>query len=142
MVLRWKENLMTIVGMTDYPEIPPIVLPENLYPTNPIHEVNGKRYSLILDNNTPFTAIRLENGEWSGVVYHYGKTRFLEEEHCLRLQFEYYIVKNPGAYKNEDADRFVQYIGDILVDIMDSKINTSPSSIPIMSQNEIGYLAD
>jgi len=92
----------------------------------------------------PFTPIRLENGEWAGVVYHYGRTRLLEveENDCVRVSFEYYIIENPGALKTSDGQRFLQYIGDILVDIMDYNLNNSADSIPIMSQNELGYLAN
>ena len=129
--------------MTTTPLLPPPMLPNNEDDlVDSIREIDGKRYSILLNQTTPFTAIRIENGEWAGVVYHYGKTRFLEEDDCLRVQFEYYIVTNPGSYKDEDATRFTQYIGDILIDIVDCKIKTSPSSIPFMSQNEIGYLAD
>jgi hypothetical protein len=90
----------------------------------------------------PFTPIRLENGEWAGVVYHYGRTRLLEEDDCVRLSFEYYVVENPGALKTVDAQRFLQYIGDILADIMEYNLNHSADSIPILSQNELGYLAN
>jgi hypothetical protein len=105
-----------------------------------IREVNGKQYTILIDRMTPFTPIRLENGEWAGVIYHYGRTRLLEEDNHVRLSFEYYIVENPGALKTADSQRFLQYIGDILVDIMEYNLNESVSSIPIMSQNEIQYL--
>lgn len=107
-----------------------------------VREVNGKQYAILLNKMAPFTPIRLENGEWAGVVYHYGRTRLLEEDDCVRLSFEYYIVENPGALKTADAQRFLQYIGDILADIMEYNLNTGADSIPIMSQNELGYLAN
>ena len=107
-----------------------------------VREVNGKRYTILLNRMAPFTPIRLDNGEWEGVVYHYGRTRLLEEDDCVRLSFEYYIVENPGALKTADAQRFLQYIGDILADIMEYNLNTGADSIPIMSQNELGYLAN
>ena len=107
-----------------------------------VREVNGKRYAILLNKMAPFTPIRLETGEWAGVVYHYGRTRLLEEDDCVRLSFEYYIIENPGALKTADAQRFLQFIGDILADIMEYNLNHGADSIPIMSQNELGYLAN
>jgi len=107
-----------------------------------LREVNGKQYSILLNRMAPFTPIRLENGEWEGVVYHYGRTRLLEEDDRVRVSFEYYVIENPGALKTADAQRFLQYIGDILVDIMDYNLNSGVDSIPIMSQNELGYIAN
>lgn len=107
-----------------------------------VREVNGKQYTILLDRMAPFTPIRLDNGEWAGVIYHYGRTRLLEEDDCVRLSFEYYIVENPNALKTADAQRFLQYIGDILADIMEHNLKSGKNSIPIMSQNELGYLAD
>lgn len=105
-------------------------------------EINGKRYTILYNKLAPFTPIRLDNGEWAGVIYHYGRTKFSEENDCLRLSFEYYLLENKDKLNPTDADRFLQYIGDILVDIMDHNLNEDASSIPIMSQNEMGYLAD
>jgi hypothetical protein len=90
----------------------------------------------------PFTPIRLENGEWAGVIYHYGRTRLSEEDDCVRLSFEYYIVENPGAPIDLAAQGFLDYIGDILADIMEYNLKNGKNAIPIMSQNELGYLAD
>lgn len=105
-------------------------------------EINGKQYTILLNRLAPFTPIRLENSEWQGVVYHYGRTKLLEENDCLRLSFEYYLLENGDLVKPEDAGRFLQHIGDILVDIMDRNLSEDASTIPIMSQNEIGYLAN
>ena len=90
----------------------------------------------------PFTPICLENGEWCGVVYHYGRIRFSEDNDCLRVKFEYYVIENPGILKTTDADRFTQYIGDILTHIIQEKLNGNIADIPIMSQNEMEYIAD
>lgn len=105
-------------------------------------EINGKKYTVLTSRVAPFTPVRLENGEWAGVIYHYGKAKFAEENDCLRLRFEYYVLENQDKIDPADSDRFLQYIGDILVDILDRNLNEDASTIPILSQNEMGYLAD
>jgi len=52
------------------------------------------------------------------------------------------VLENQDKIDPADSDRFLQYIGDILVDILDRNLNEDASTIPILSQNEMGYLAD
>lgn len=103
-------------------------------------EVDGKSYSILLEQLAAFTPIRLTNGKWNGVVYHYGKVRLLEEDEHLRIQFSYTVIENDKLVV--DANAFLQYIGDILVDILDHNINNNLANIPIMSQNEMGFIGD
>jgi len=120
---------------------PPIIFPvEN--PSEIRRSVGGKEYSILLTRVEPFTPIRLENGEWMGLVYHYGRTKLVEEDDCARLEFDYYVVDNPDVLKVSDMGRFNDYIGEILADIIDHNLSDDPSKIPIMSNQEVDYLAD
>jgi hypothetical protein len=71
------------------------------------------------------TGIHIIKGEYKGVVYHYHKARVIEEGALAKLQFGFTIV-NPGEHNIEvlknDTD-YVTIMGDILTEIMLSKVN-------------------
>ena len=83
------------------------------------------RYTFVTDSKNPWTCIGIKGGKFDGVVYKYGKVTLPEKENedgTLPFQFEYDIL-DPVKLKQEDfGEDFFNLIGDILVDIIDEKI--------------------
>ena len=65
-----------------------------------------------------------DNSKYDGVVYRYGKVTFGEETEKGNLPFRFeYDILDPRKLQQEDfGDEFFNLIGDILVDIIDDKI--------------------
>jgi hypothetical protein len=72
-----------------------------------------------------------DNGMYDGVIYRYGKVTFGKETTKGNLPFRFeYDILDPVKLNQEDfGDDFFNLIGDILVDIIDEKVETQ----------EIGY---
>lgn len=78
----------------------------------------------------------LTNDEYDGVVYYYSTVKFEEKNEDAYLSFEYHIVDNPTGKELDGNVDFGNYIGDVLVDIIEEgmkldtsgkdSINTSP----------------
>jgi len=67
------------------------------------------------------TGIELLIPEFIGVVYHYGKVKFVEEGELGRLQFDYTVV-SPGKYDFEDlinSEKFHIIMGDLLTQLLE-----------------------
>ena len=66
----------------------------------------------------------IDKGKYDGVVYRYGKVTFGEETNQGNLPFRFeYDILDPCKLKQEDfGEEFFNLIGDILVDIIDEKI--------------------
>ena len=88
-----------------------------------------EKYTYVTDESKQWQCIGLTEkaGFYQGVVYRYGKvsipqTEEMTEEGDLPFRFEYDIL-DPRKLQQEDfGDEFFNLIGDILVDIIDDKI--------------------
>lgn len=69
----------------------------------------GKHYKLINDS-----WIELLEGPYEGIIYKYGRVQLVEEGETLRLKFEYELADGTRL-----DDQFVQYIGPILVELIE-----------------------
>ena len=68
------------------------------------------------------------------------EVEFVEEDDSLRVRFNYTMVENPNGI---DADKdFFNYIGDILVEIMDDQVYNDPSSVIVSSNDEVGLIGN
>jgi hypothetical protein len=82
--------------------------------------LEDKDYRFINFTNSDITGIQILQGEFAGVVYHYGRARVEEAGEFAKLQFGYTLV-HPGKHdidelqNNED---FVTIMGDILTSIL------------------------
>jgi len=65
-----------------------------------------------------------DNSKYDGVIYRYGKVTFGEETEKGDLPFRFeYDILDPRDLQQEDfGEDFFNLIGDILVDIIDEKI--------------------
>ena len=71
------------------------------------------RYSYQQNPSSDLTGFKIEEGNYKGVIYTYGKVSPIEEEEKLRLKFEYNVHENPNKCDTESSD-FINVIGDIL----------------------------
>lgn len=61
--------------------------------------------------------IELTEGPYEGIVYKYGRVNLIEEDDCLRIQFEYErLDKQPHTHE------FTQYIGPILTELIEEGV--------------------
>jgi hypothetical protein len=72
----------------------------------------NKPYQLVDDQ-----WVKLIDGPYSGIMYKYGRVNLVEEGEHLRIQFEYELDTGERLDSN-----FVQYIGPILVDLIEEGI--------------------
>jgi hypothetical protein len=86
---------------------------------------NKKRYLFVQKEDDDFTCIKLIDDKYLNVVYKYGKVGFAKEETSdgrLPMKFDYDIIKNPEN-KEIDSQEFIDYIGDILIELLDKQIS-------------------
>jgi hypothetical protein len=80
----------------------------------------GKDYKFIDFTNSDLTGIMILQGEYTGVVYHYGKVRVKEQGALATLQFGYTIVHS-GEHDIDLLqidEKFSTIMGDILTEIL------------------------
>jgi len=80
----------------------------------------GKDYKFIDFTNSDLTGIMILQGEYTGVVYHYGKVRVKERGEFATLEFGYTIV-HPGKHDIDllqKDEEFSTIMGDILTEIL------------------------
>jgi hypothetical protein len=80
----------------------------------------GKDFEFIDFTNSEITGIQILEGEYAGVVYHYGKVRVVPQGEMGVLQFGYTIV-NPGKHDIDALtkdENFSTMMGDILTEIL------------------------
>jgi hypothetical protein len=83
-----------------------------------------KPYEVLGANPQGFHLIKLTEGDFSGIIYSYGKVGFIEEDDMMKLQFEFNVHESSGhdfegLKSNTD---FTTHIGDILTDMIVEQI--------------------
>jgi len=84
-----------------------------------------KKYVFVQKEGDDFTCIKLLEGKYKGVIYKYGKVGFAKEEKpdgTLPMKFDYDIIFNPHEQTNIDKQEFIDYIGDILIELLEKQI--------------------
>jgi hypothetical protein len=85
----------------------------------------NSRYVFVQRDGDDFSCIKLLQGKYKGIIYKYGKVGFAKEENpdgSLPMKFDYDIIFNPHE-TNIDKQDFIDYIGDILIEIMEKQVN-------------------
>jgi|TARA_B100000902_G_C27089913_1_gene803296 hypothetical protein len=88
-------------------------------------QTKNKRYVFAQKTGADYTAIKLLDPKYSNVIYKYGKVRFAKEEKAdgtLPMKFDYDILSNPES-KDIDNQEFIDFIGDILIEVMEQQLN-------------------
>ena len=84
-----------------------------------------KKYAFVQKEGDDFTCIKLLEGKYKGVIYKYGKVGFAKEEKpdgTLPMKFDYDIIFNPHEETSIDKQDFIDYIGDILIELLEKQI--------------------
>ena len=93
---------------------------------------DSKKYVFVQANNKDFTAIKLTKGKYKNVILKYGKVAFAKNENkdgTLPMKFDYTIKQNPNNLDlNENVD-FLNYIGDILIEILEQQLKDGTAVI-------------
>ena len=92
---------------------------------SPTDQTKNKKYAFVQREGDDFSCIKLLEGKYKGVIYKYGKVGFAKEENpdgTLPMKFDYDIIFNPHE-TSIDKQEFIDYIGDILIELMEKQIN-------------------
>ena len=86
---------------------------------------NKKKYVFVQKEGDDFTCIKLLEGKYKGIIYKYGKVGFAKDEKpdgTLPMKFDYDIIFNPHEETSIDKQDFIDYIGDILIELLEKQI--------------------
>ena len=87
----------------------------------------NRRYVFAQKEGAEFSSIKLTEGKFKDVIYHYGKVAFAPDEKALPdgrlpMKFDYTIDSNPRNLLLLDNEEFIDYIGDILLELLEEKL--------------------
>ena len=94
----------------------------------------SRRYAFAQKEGEDHTCIKLTEGQYEGIIYKYGKVGIPpkateDTEGRLPLTFDYTVVKNPKDLDILDNQEFIDYIGDILVELLDEQLKNGTAII-------------
>ena len=94
----------------------------------------SRRYAFAQKEGEDHTCIKLTEGQYEGIIYKYGKVGIPpkvkeDAEGKLPLTFDYTVVKNPKDLDILDNQEFIDYIGDILVELLDEQLKNGQAII-------------
>ena len=88
-------------------------------------QTKNSKYVFVQKEGDDFTCIKLLEGKYKGIIYKYGKVGFAKEEKpdgTLPMKFDYDIIFNPHEETSIDKQDFIDYIGDILIELLEKQI--------------------
>jgi len=86
-------------------------------------KTKNSKYTFVQKQGDDFTCVKLLEDEYKGIIYKYGNVKFedVNNDGQVPLQFTYDVFVNPDK-KDVDCQDFKNYIGDILVELVDEKL--------------------
>ena len=91
---------------------------------SPTDQTKNKRYAFAQRQGDDFSCIKIMDGQYEGIIYKYNQVKISETENAdgqLPLKFTYDIMANPNKEDIKSTD-FRNYIGDILVEVMEEQL--------------------
>ncbi len=87
-----------------------------------------RRYTFAQKEGEEHSCVKLTEGKFKDVIYHYGKVQLAKEEEelpdgRLPMRFDYTVDKNPNDLDLLDNKEFIDYIGDILIELLEEKLD-------------------
>ena len=87
----------------------------------------SRRYTFAQRPGEEHSCIKITEGKYKDVIYHYGKVAFAPESEKkpdgkLPMKFDYTIDKNPKDLDLLENQKFINYIGDILIELLEEKL--------------------
>ena len=97
-------------------------------------QTKNKKYAYVQRDGDDFTCIKLLEGKYKGIIYKYGKVGVHpeaeeDEQGRLPLAFDYTVVRNPNDLDLLDNQAFIDYIGDILIELLDEQLKNGNSIV-------------
>lgn len=90
--------------------------------------------------SSDFYSLRVKQGDYSGVIYTYGKVQLYEDEaNCeLKIKFTFKLEEVPdnlNEKKLKESTDFKNFMGDILSQILEEKIDNDKFTIANTQSN-------
>ena len=88
-------------------------------------KTKNKPYVFVQRDKDDFSCIKITEGKFKDIIYHYGKVGFAKEERpdgTLPMKFDYDIIFNPHE-TNIDKQEFIDYIGDIWIEQLEKQVS-------------------
>ena len=100
-----------------------MIMPNKNSPT----DKTSRRYSFAQKEGEEYSCIKITEGKYKDVIYHYGRVAFAPESEKkpdgkLPMKFDYTIDKNPKDLDLLENQKFINYIGDILIELLEEKL--------------------
>ena len=94
---------------------------------SPTDKKKNRRYAFAQKEGEEFSCIKITEGKFKDVIYHYGRVAFAPESEKLPdgrlpMKFDYTIRKNPTNEVLLDNKEFIDYIGDILIELLEEQL--------------------
>ena len=93
---------------------------------SPTDKTKNKPYVFAQRNEDDFSCIKITEGKFKDVIYHYGNVGFVKDEDAngnLPMKFDYTVLKKPDNIDTLDNKEFIDYIGDILIELLEEQVN-------------------
>ena len=93
----------------------------------PTDQTKNKPYVFVQRDKDDFSCIKITEGKYKDIIFHYGKVGFGKDENpdgTLPMKFDYTVIKNPNDMDTLDNKEFIDYIGDLLIVLLDEKIKS------------------
>ena len=71
-------------------------------------------------------AIKINNGEYEGLVFHYNQVSFYEKDDVPHVKFDYDILSED---EDPQTEEFTNLLGDIVVDILEREFKRSKDGV-------------
>ena len=96
-----------------------------------------KKYVFAQRQQDDFTCIKLIEGKYKDIIYKYGNVGFKPKEDSEEMSviFDYNVLRNPSGI-DYDNEEFTNYIGDILIDLVEEQLATGKLDLKIEGVNE------
>jgi len=93
---------------------------------SPTDKTKNRRYVFAQKEGAEHSCIKLTEGKFKDVIYHYGRVAFAPESEMkkgkLPMKFDYTVDSNPRNLLLLDNKQFIDYIGDILLELLEEKL--------------------
>ena len=94
---------------------------------SPTDKTKSRRYVFAQQEGKDYSCVKLTEGKFKDVIYHYGRVAFAPESEQLPdgklpMKFDYTVIKKPDNVDTLDNSEFIDYIGDILIELLEQKV--------------------
>ena len=99
----------------------------NIQKENSHTDKTKSKYVFAQKGNADYSSIKLTEGKFKDVIYHYGNVSFAPEENAegkLPMKFDYTVALNPTEYNLNENQEFIDYIGDILLELLEEQVKS------------------